>query len=181
MKNLSCAFTGHEPIRFPFGYDEEDELCLRIKHTMLLQILALYDNGVTDFYSDCGIGASMWGAELVLGLMLQHSEVRLLCVLPYEEQAKKWTPELRERYYAILEQSTDNHLINTHYTKDCRTRCSRYLVDRAGFLIAVYDNTEVVQLEPASQLIAYARKKGRGIIRIHPDTAVITPIMIDAG
>lgn len=165
-------------MRFPFGYDEEDDLCLRIRNAMLMQILALYENGVTDFYSDCEVGASMWGAELVLRLMQKYPQIRLFCVLPYEEQAKKWTPEQRERYYTILEKSTYNRLISTRYTGDCRSRCNRYLVDHAGFVIAVYENCEVPQLEPAAHFISYARKKGRGIITIDPDTAFVTPIIL---
>lgn len=178
MSVTSCAFVGKHPLQFQFGYDEEDYRCIRIKHTMRLQILTLYENGVTDFYTDCEVGASMWGAELVLALMRQHQEIRLFCVLPYEEQAKKWTPELRDRYYVILEKSSGNTLISTHYSDDCYRRCGRYLVNHAGILIAVYDREAIPCLEPARQLIAYAKKKGRGIIYIHPDTAEVIPIAL---
>lgn len=85
---------------------------------------------------------------------------------------------LRDRYYTILEKSTSNHLISTRYTKDCRSRCNRFLVDHAGFVIAVYENREVAQLESAAHFISYARKKGRGIITIDPDTAFVTPIIL---
>ncbi len=178
MLTTSCAFTGHHPMRFPFGYDEEDDLCLRIRNAMLVQILALYENGVTDFYSDCEVGPSMWGAELVIRLMEKCPRLRLFCILPFEEQATKWTPELRERYFVILEKSTSNHLVSTRPTRDCRARCNRYLVDRAGFIIAVYQNGEVAHLESAAHLITYARRKGRGIITIDPNTAAVTPITL---
>ena len=90
----------------------------------------------------------------------------------------KWTPELRERYFVILEKSTSNHLVSTRPTRDCRARCNRYLVDRVGFIIAVYQNGEVAHLEPAAHLITYARRKGRGIITIDPNTAAVTPITL---
>ncbi|OLN30112.1 SLOG family protein [Desulfosporosinus metallidurans] len=64
MDITSCAFVGYHPLRF--GYDEEDSLCISIKQKMLLQILALYENGVTDFCTSCEVGASMWAAEMVL-------------------------------------------------------------------------------------------------------------------
>lgn len=176
MSFLSCTFAGHHPLRFSFGYDEEDELCIRIKNTLLLQILGLYENGVTDFYTNCEVGASLWGAELVLKLMEQHRQMSLFCMLPYEEQAKKWTPELRERYYTILEKSSCSILIGTRYSKDCYRRCNRHLVNHAGILIAVYDSEAIPRMEPAAQLIAYAKKKRRGIIYIHPGTAEVTPI-----
>jgi uncharacterized phage-like protein YoqJ len=178
MSASSCSFTGHHPMRFPFGYDEEDDLCQRIRNAMLLQIFALYENGITDFYSDYGVGASLWGAELVLLLMERYPQIRLFCILLYEEQSKKWTPELREQYYTILKKSTSNHLIITHYTRDRPIRCNRFLIDHASFMIAVYDNAEVAELEPVTHLVSYARKNGRGIITIDPDTAFVTPITI---
>ena len=180
MDTNTCAFIGHNPLRFNFGYDEDNPSCISIKQKMFLQILALYGNGVTDFFTDCEIGAGMWGAELVLGLMQKHSEIHLICVLPHEEQAKKWTPELRNRYYTILEKSSQNILISTHYAKDCFTRCGQYLVNHASFLIAIYDNGNITNLDAVSRIIAYARKKGRGIIYIHPDTAKVTTITIKA-
>lgn len=178
MNTLACAFAGHDPLRFPFGYDEEDDLCQKIKGTLLMQILALYENGVTAFYTNCEPGASMWGAELVLGLQRRLPKLQLYCVLPYEEQARQWTPQLRDRYFSIVERSTSEYTICTHYEHNCYLSCNKYLVNHASFILAVYDDDPLIRMEPVVHLIAYARKKNRGIITIHPDTAILTPIMI---
>lgn len=106
--------------------------------------------------------------------MKRYPELKPYCVIPFVEQAKKW----RDRYYNILEQCTYNHLIATRYAKDCYLRCNQYLINHADFILAVYDNDPILKMEPAAQLIAYARKKKRGIITIHPDTAAIPPITI---
>lgn len=95
-------------------------------------------------------------------LMEKYPQIRVFCILPFEEQAAKWTPELQERYFVILEKSTSNHLISTRPTRDFRTRCNRYLVDHVGFIVAVYENGRVALLEPAAHLITYARKKRTG-------------------
>lgn len=179
MKPLACAFAGHDPIRFPFGYDEEDDLCLKIRETMLMQILALYQNGVTAFYSNCELGAPMWGAELVLGLQSWVPNLQLHCVLPYEEQATKWTPQLRERYFSIIERSNSEYLIYTRYEKNCYLLCNKHLVNHSNFILAVYnDDPLVYRMESVSHLIAYAKNKNRGIITIHPDTGLLMPITI---
>lgn len=179
MNTLACAFAGHDPLRFPFGYDEDDELCKRVKATMQIQILSLYGNGVTDFYTNCEPGAPMWGAEFVLKIMKKFSNINLYCIIPYEEQAKKWSPQLRDRYYEILAKSTYNHLICTRYEQDCYLQCNRFLVNHAGFILAVYDEGLLTQAEPVAHLLTYAKKKRRGIITIHSNNAELTPIVIN--
>ena len=82
-----------------------------------------------------------------------------------------------ERYFVILEKSTSNHWSAPAPPGDCRA-VQPHLVDRVGFIIAVYQNGEVAHLEPAAHLITYARKKGRGIITIDPNTAAVTPITL---
>lgn len=181
MRNIGCTFTGHEPMRFRFGYDEEDELCQQIKAAMKLQVLALYDNGITDFYTNCEPGASMWGAELILDLINHFPHLKLYCVIPYEEQAKKWTPQLRDRYYTILEKSTYNYLISTKFEKSCYLRCNEYLVNHTGLLLSVYKDQSLVLMEPAAHLVTYARKQNKGVILIDPDTAEVTPITVKEG
>ncbi len=128
MKPLACAFAGHYLMRFPFGYDEEDGLCLKIRETMLMQILALHQNGVTAFYSNCEPGAPMWGAELVLALQSRVPNIQLHCVLPYEEQATKWTPQLRERYFSIVERSSTEYLICTGMKNNKLIVCNNILL-----------------------------------------------------
>ena len=70
-----------------------------------MQIMALYQNEVTAFYSNCVPSTPMCVAELGLGLQYRGSDIQLHCVLPYEEQATKWTPQLRNRYFSIVERS----------------------------------------------------------------------------
>lgn len=171
----ACTFIGHHPMRFDFGFDEDDPLCATIKQVLLSQMMALYKNGVITFYSDCEVGVGMWAAELALRMIKEHPDVQLICVIPYEEQAKKWTEELRDRYYTVLEKSSYNELISTQYTEKCYRQCGKFLVDHAEHLIAVYENSKVIQMENAAYTLAYARKKGRQIIYIDPDTAEVTP------
>jgi uncharacterized phage-like protein YoqJ len=180
MDKTSCAFTGHHPMRFDFGFDEEDQLCVTIKKVILSKMMALYKNGVITFYSDCEVGVDLWAAELALGMMKKYPDVQLVCVIPYEEQAKKWTSELRNRYYTVLEKSSYNQLISAPRTDNCYQLCAKYLVNHAGYLIAVYDNSNVTRLDNAAYAVAYAKRKGRIIIYIDPDTAQVTSNSINA-
>lgn len=51
----ACAFTGHRPTRFSFKYDEEHPDSLKLKAVLAKQIGFLHQQGVTDFYTGCGL------------------------------------------------------------------------------------------------------------------------------
>lgn len=164
---LTCAFTGHRPMRFSFGYDEEDERCVQLKKVLAEQVETLIRCGVSTFYSGMGLGVDTWGAGIVLGKKKQYTNVRLIAVLPCETQANRWSPEQRERYFNTLAECDDVITLNTHYTPDCMFQRNRYLVDHADYLLAVYDGREK---GGTAYTVRYAQQKSRQIVVIRPDT-----------
>lgn len=64
---MMCAFTGHRPSRFHFGYDEQHQDCIRLKWAMASQITTLIHNGVTTFLTGMALGVDMWGATFCAG------------------------------------------------------------------------------------------------------------------
>lgn len=175
MGNLTCGFIGLPPACFPFGYDEEDPLCVTIKLTLLNQIMALYLSGVTIYYSGCSFGVDLWVAEIVISLMETrgYEDIELICVIPYEEQAKKWSPPLRERYYTMLEKSTQNIMVSSVYTKGCFENCRRFIIDHSNFMITVYDK-QLDTTTKNNQYVLYALQKSSNIIHINPNNAAVT-------
>ena len=41
MQEISCAFTGHRPKKFPWGYDEVDARCVALKQVLTREIVKL--------------------------------------------------------------------------------------------------------------------------------------------
>lgn len=82
-----CAVIGQPPMRFPWGFDEEDSRCCRMKLEMAQHILELCQCGVTEFQVACDPGVGLYAAEVVNALRENGSTIRLVCVLPHEEQA----------------------------------------------------------------------------------------------
>lgn len=178
----SVAFTGHRPSYFSFGYDEEASLCVDIKRALLSQIMLLYRNGIRKYYTGCAMGVDLWAAELVLGLMKRKdfADIQLYCCIPFEDQAARWSVEMRNRYYAMLERSTDNILLQTHFSSDCFYKRNRYMVDQCNYLLAVYDVLEQHK-SGTGYMVKYAQSLNRGIIYINPSTAKVTELtVIDA-
>lgn len=75
MEDLTCAFTGHRPSSYRFGYDEEHPDCCKLKALMTLQIVSLIENGVTTFLSGMALGADIWGAEIVLACKKKYPQM----------------------------------------------------------------------------------------------------------
>ena len=51
MNQNSCAFTGHRPKSFPWGYDESAPGCVLLKEVLATQITTLVKAGVTEYFT----------------------------------------------------------------------------------------------------------------------------------
>ncbi len=102
MFDRCCAFTGHRPKKFPWGFDEADVRCVALKKALAEQIAKLVDAGYTDFLSGMAEGADTWVALSVLALKKENPALKLHCILPCEGQADQWLASAREVYFYIL-------------------------------------------------------------------------------
>ena len=111
MENLTCCFTGHRPQSLPYGYNEQDPQCIKLRMVIWnLMNKLIKENLVTHFISGMALGIDQMCAEMVIALRDKNPEVTLECAIPCEEQAVKWTEPQRDRYFWIAERC-DNRLI----------------------------------------------------------------------
>ena len=73
----------------------------------IIHIGALFQSGVTEFQVACDPGVGLYAGEIVNITKQNDEAMRLVCVTPFEEQATKWTPQLRERYFDMLADCSD--------------------------------------------------------------------------
>jgi uncharacterized phage-like protein YoqJ len=64
-KKLCCAVLGHSPMRFAWGFQEEDLGCKRLKLELLQSMMMLRSYGVSQFMVACDPGVGLWAAEMV--------------------------------------------------------------------------------------------------------------------
>jgi uncharacterized phage-like protein YoqJ len=167
MNTVACAFAGHRPVKFSFGYNEGDERCKALKLVIAQQTMLLIKSGVSTFFTGMALGVDTWGAEIILEFKKQRPDLQLIAVLPCEEQANKWSPEQRERYFNLLPECDDVITLNGHYTPECMLERNRFMVDHAEYLLAVYDGGGK---GGTAYTVHYAQEKKREIITIRPDT-----------
>ena len=156
-KPVSCCFTGHRPAKLPWGTDESDERCLRLKARLREVIARAVEDGYTHFICGMAEGCDLYCAEAVLALRQLHSDTVLEAARPCETQANSWPEADRRRYQAILDQCDLETLVQHHYDRGCMMRRNRYMVDRSSRIIAVYDG---VPKGGTAQTLAYAMRQG---------------------
>ena len=165
MELITCAFTGHRPQKFPWGYNEADTKCVALKQALTREIVKLVETGYTDFFSGMAEGADTWAALAVLALKKENPALKLHCVLPCEGQADGWSASARERYHSIFVQEDEVVYVNREYSKNCMLERNRYLVNRATCLLAGYNGE---WRGGTAMTVRYARKLGREVIILKP-------------
>ena len=66
---MKLAFTGHRPESLPFGENENDPRCVRLKAMLLTEIMDRAKAGYDTFYTGCARGiASSSRRSICLGL-----------------------------------------------------------------------------------------------------------------
>ena len=167
-KEYRCAIIGQHPMRFPWGFDEEDSRCCRMKLEMAQRILELSQCGMTEFQVACDPGVGLYAAEIVNALRENSLAVRLACILPHEEQATKWTPQLRERYFNMLA-NAELDCINFHEQPNAQLLAYQRIIRQSTVVLAVYD-PDLADGSAEDKAVAYALALGRPVMFLHPET-----------
>jgi uncharacterized phage-like protein YoqJ len=144
--------------------------CKRLKLELLQSILTLRSYGVSQFMVACDPGVGLWAAEMV---GRYDDELQLSCVLPHEEQATKWAPYLRERYFDMLEQCTRLTTVSAQKTPESQWNAYRVIIDQSEIALSVYDPASA-RGDAVDRAMTYALDTRRSMVVIHPDTLRVT-------
>lgn len=164
MQNKSCAVIGEPPVCFPWGYDEEDQRCVGLKLLILRRLSHMKTKGATHFYIPIDAGIGLYASELAVSLLAADPELRLYNLI---QQAVKWSPELRSRYYAVQEQCTEPILVSGDRTPTSELDVMLEAIDRADRVLTVCAR-EPPRDRNLVTALRYAQKIGRDVQLITP-------------
>lgn len=167
-KPIRCAVMGQHPLRFPWGFDEEDDRCRKLKIELAQQIMVLRQSGVSQFLTACDCGVGLYAAEIINGLRTTDHDLMLLCYTPHEEQATKWAPYLRERYFDVLEKCTYISAVCEVGAPGAQLQAYKKIIDLADVVLCVY-NTDIPATSSAEdRALAYAEGQHKSLVLLHP-------------
>ena len=169
-KPIRCAIIGQNPMRFPWGFDEEDDRCRKLKIELAQQIMVLRQSGVSQFLVACDCGVGLYAAEIVNGLRATTDhDLMLICYTPHEEQATKWAPYLRERYFDMLTACTYLSAVCKVGAPEAQLQAYRKIIDLADVVLAVCDRDTPPTGSAEDSALAYAMDAA------HKSVWVLTP------
>ncbi len=128
MENGICAFSGHRSL-------PANELAA-IAFSLRKEVVRQTEGGVYDFGCGGARGFDTLAALTVLELAEADPRIRLILVLPCEDQDKGWPAHDRERYRRIKERAHETVILHEKYVYGCMQERNRLLIDRAGLLVA---------------------------------------------
>lgn len=161
-KSATCCFTGHRENKLPWGDDENDTRCKKLKDTIADSVEAVYRSGARHFICGMATGCDMYFCEAVIGLRSERPEVTLEAAIPWEGQAKGWNNAQRKRYYRLVSDCDYQTIIQTTYSPECMMKRNRYMVDNSAVIIAAYGGATGGTMNT----MLYAMRKGLEIIEI---------------
>ncbi len=162
-KNIdkAVAFTGHRPEAFK-PYNEDNAEIINIKQRLFNQIEKAISQGYCYFVGGGARGTDIWMGEAVLELKKSYPYIKLVTVIPHEEQSAPWSKRWQERYDKLMEESDMVTVISPEFSYASYHKRNRFLVDHASLLIAVYNGTK----GGTKSTLDYATKKEKQIIVI---------------
>ena len=128
-RSHTAAFTGHRTYRGEAA------------QALAALLGDLHAEGYRRFLCGMALGFDMAAAEAVLALRAAHPEVRLVCVVPFAGQDRRFPAVEQERYRRILEAADETVVLRDDYRPDCYARRNDCLTDGASAVVAWYDGS----------------------------------------
>lgn len=136
--NVVCL-TGHRPKSLPWGYNEENLTCRIFKYDLKTIFVNAIEYGVHTFLTGMAEGFDMIATEILLELRGKYKNIKVVAVLPCENQEIKWREKQQTRYIHLLKQCDEIIILNKEYTKTCMNDRNKYMVLHSEFCIACFN------------------------------------------
>ena len=154
LRAKTCCFTGHRSL----SHEEKLKVAVRLRKIIEKQIKA----GVVFYGAGGALGFDTLAAQVVLDMKKEYPQLRLILVLPCEDQTRGWRSEDIAVYEDIKRRSDKVVYVSRAYTPVCMQRRNRHLVDHSGTCICYLTRSA----GGTAYTVDYAQKKGLRIINL---------------
>ena len=112
----TCCFTGHRPEKLPWGVQEDDPRCIKLKARLHDAVESAYETGMRHFICGMARGCDLYFCEEVLRLREKHGDILLEAAIPCLSQADAWPAPERDRYRRLTALCDVETVVQQQYT-----------------------------------------------------------------
>lgn len=151
---MTCCFTGHRDILD----QNRREIAAKLEEA----VIELIQRGCRYFGAGGARGFDALAARTVLNLRARHPEIKLILVLPCQDQTRGWDARDTAEYERM--KACANKVVYTQeeYSAGCMHRRNRHLVDNSSVCVC-YLNRDGGGTD---YTVGYARLKGLEVINL---------------
>lgn len=149
-KEKAVAFTGHR------------ELKSNVYLETLQAVIDHCERGYDTFLTGMAEGFDLLGAIAVLEAKKQFPHIKLVAVIPYEGQSKRFDPNSIKTYDTILHNVDHRVVLYDNYFNDVFLRRNDYLLENSSTVICYYSG----QRSGTMYTVNRAKKAGMPILNL---------------
>jgi len=164
LNRFWVCFTGHRPQKLPWGFNENDERCQKMRIRAIIEIEDAIQKGYHTFLCGMALGFDMICAEIVLELKKKYPHIKLIGAIPCKNQCEKWNSIQKTRYQKILKQLDKIRCIYDHYEDGCMQERNQYMINNSSLVIALFNGKN----GGTKTTIDYAKSLGKEVVIITP-------------
>ena len=153
-KMETCCFTGHRDI--PPG------LIPSLTEVVKGQIKALFSQGVIYYGVGGAVGFDTLAAEVLFELRVEHPQIKVILVYPFNGFDSRWQEGQRTRYRALLPKYDKRVCVSQTPGRDAYLMRDRHLVDCSAHCIAFCSRS----YGGTAYTMRYAKKNGRQVYNL---------------
>lgn len=132
MQEKTCCVTGHRDI--------PAEQVGHIKKSLEQEVDRAISDGFTCFISDFADGVDRLFAEIIVERIAKTPALKLIAAIPYRRRLD--TLQKSEHTKALIDLCAEIYIAAEEYHPSVYAKRNRYMVERSGRVIAVYDGRE---------------------------------------
>lgn len=153
-KMETCCFTGHRDI--PPG------LIPSLTEVVKGQIKALFSQGVIYYGVGGAVGFDTLAAEVLFELRVEHPQIKVILVYPFNGFDSRWREGQRTRYRALLPKYDKRVCVSQTPGRDAYLMRDRHLVDCSAHCVAFCSRS----YGGTAYTMRYARENGRQVYNL---------------
>lgn len=137
-KTKSISFTGYRTEKI-LTTSKDSDILIEIDKWLYLVIKQLYAAGYDTFLSGMANGFDMIAARTILKIKEEYSDIKLVAVIPFLGQEKRYLKEDKDEYKRILGSVDKVVITSEHYHKGVFLIRNNFLLDNCSKMVCYYD------------------------------------------